>query len=124
MTSSHEAFDEAAAREAELREQHERATRAPRLPARDTANGTVAGVCAGIANHFEADVRFIRLLAALGLLVSAGVVGVAYLTLWALMPAEGAPPGRAAPSAQRTPLLLLSVLYFLVLLWPLVWLIL
>ena len=57
------------------------------IPARDRANGVVAGVCAGIARTLEVDPTLVRLLFAL--LTFAGGAGIAlYLAAALLMPDE------------------------------------
>ncbi len=44
------------------------------------------GVCAGIAQHFDADPVLIRLIAVLALIVSFGGALIAYLILWLVIP--------------------------------------
>lgn len=48
-------------------------------------NRVIAGVCAGLAEHFGFNVNMTRLLALVCLIVG-GFGGVAYLVLWLLMP--------------------------------------
>lgn len=73
---------------------------APRRLVRLPADGKVAGVCAGLAAYFEADVTLIRLVWVVLSIVPGGIVGglVAYLVAWAIVP-EG--PGTAVPRAGR-----------------------
>ncbi len=48
----------------------------------------IAGVCAGIAEHFDTDALTARILAVVCAFVSAGVAIIAYLILWLLLPKE------------------------------------
>ena len=67
------------------------------IPARDRANGVVAGVAAGLARQLEVDPTLVRLLFAL--LTLAGGAGIAlYLAGALLMPEEAG----ARPSRKRT----------------------
>ena len=54
--------------------------------------GRVAGVCAGLAAYFEADVTVVRLLWIILSIVPGGLVGgiIAYFAAWIVMPAAGA----------------------------------
>lgn len=57
------------------------------------ADGWVAGVCAGLAAHFDWNAKLLRVLFLLGLIFSGFFpVGVAYCLLWYLMDEA---PGRA-----------------------------
>ena len=79
------------------------------IPARDRANGVVAGVAAGIGRALEVDPTLVRLLFAL--LALAGGAGIAlYLAAALLMPDElGKRPGRVRFAAGMTLLLLAAV---------------
>src|SRR6188508_3150746 len=79
------------------------------IPARDRANGVVAGVAAGIGRALEVDPTLVRLLFAL--LALAGGAGIAlYLAAALLMPDElGKRPGRVRFVAGMTLLLLAAV---------------
>ena len=79
------------------------------IPARDRANGVVAGVAAGIGRALEVDPTLVRLLFAL--LALAGGAGIALDTAAALlMPDElGKRPGRARFAAGMALLLLAAV---------------
>jgi len=46
----------------------------------------VAGVCIGLAQAYGWDVALVRIFTVLGLVFSAGVVGVAYLACWIGIP--------------------------------------
>ena len=55
---------------------------------RDAKNGMIAGVCAGIANHFKLDANLVRIIAILlGLFLSWGVV-IVYALCWMFLPTE------------------------------------
>ncbi len=57
---------------------------------RSRNKGTIAGVCAGMADYFEVDVVLVRLLWVLGSIAGVIVCGViAYVVAWIIMP-EGA----------------------------------
>jgi len=66
----------------------------------NTANGTkvlvrsrtdrmVAGICAGVAEYFGWDVTLVRVIVAVGSVITGGTGVLAYLAAWALIPAEG-----------------------------------
>lgn len=52
---------------------------------RDTFNGKIAGVCAGLANYFNVDVVAIRIAFVLAIFLMSGGL-LAYLICWLLMP--------------------------------------
>lgn len=69
---------------------------------RDTRQGWIAGVCAGLANHFDWNVKLVRVLFVLGLLFSGFFpVGLIYAVLWYLMDEND---GRDIPSSRDAPL--------------------
>jgi phage shock protein C len=51
-------------------------------------NKKIAGVCAGLAEYLDADITLIRLIMVLAAIFSGGVVVIAYIIAWAVMPAE------------------------------------
>jgi phage shock protein C len=55
---------------------------------RRSAQGRIAGVCAGIAEYFDADVTIVRLLWIVLSILPGGFVGglIAYIAAWAVMP--------------------------------------
>ena len=53
----------------------------------DKRNKKIAGVCAGFARHFEADVTLVRVLW-LAVAITTGVGFLAYLAAWIIMPNE------------------------------------
>lgn len=66
---------------------------------RSRANGTIAGVCAGVAEYFGVDVVLIRLLFVIFALATAVIGGViVYVAAWVIMP-EG--DAHAFPAADR-----------------------
>lgn len=52
---------------------------------RDTVEGKVAGVCAGLSEYFKIDVTLIRVLTAF-LIIAWGSGLILYLILWAVLP--------------------------------------
>ena len=73
-----------------------------RRVARSPEEGKVAGVCAGLANYFDADVTLVRLAWVALSIVPGVLVGglVAYVVAWVLLPVEGA-EGRRRYSGTR-----------------------
>ncbi len=58
----------------------------------------IGGVCLGIAQANYWDVAVVRIIAVLGLIFSSGLVGVAYLAAWIIIPEETPPlPGGYPP---------------------------
>jgi phage shock protein C len=80
-----------------------------RIPER----GVVAGVCAGIAEYFDWNVKVLRVLLALAVVFGAGTIIVVYLILWYVMdPIDagtatasgyGGGGGAGGPGAARRP---------------------
>lgn len=66
---------------------------------RSRTNGTIAGVCAGLADYFAVDVVLVRLLFVI-LSIAGAIVGgvIVYLAAWLIMP-EG--DGQSAPAADK-----------------------
>lgn len=60
---------------------------APRRLTRPTSGRVLAGVCRGLADHLDVDVRYVRVVAVL-LTVVSGAGLAAYLFLWAMTPVE------------------------------------
>lgn len=54
-----------------------------------SADGKVAGVCAGIAEYFGWDVRMLRLIWFVAAIVGVGSPIIFYLILWLVMPVGG-----------------------------------
>ena len=57
---------------------------------RNSDRRMIAGVCAGLADHFEVDAWVVRLAAVGGLLFLGGVTFIAYIGLWALLESRSA----------------------------------
>jgi phage shock protein PspC (stress-responsive transcriptional regulator) len=72
----------------------------PRRLCRLPSQGRLGGVCAGIADYFDADVTLIRLGWVVLSIVPGALVGgiLAYLAAWLLMPASSAPVAAGARS--------------------------
>jgi phage shock protein PspC (stress-responsive transcriptional regulator) len=58
---------------------------------RPIAGRQIAGVCLGLAQAYGWDVAIVRIIAALGIICSGGVVAVVYLACWIGIPEEGRP---------------------------------
>ena len=77
----------------------------PRKLFRRSAQGRIAGVCAGIAEYFDADVSLVRLAWVILSIVPGGFIGglVAYLAAWAVMPdASGSAVTESATKRRLT----------------------
>src|SRR5437762_2015627 len=76
---------------------------APKRLFRRSADGRLGGVCAGLAEYFEADVTLVRLLWIVFSIVPGAFVGglVAYLAAWAIMP-DAAGPAPAVDDHRLT----------------------
>jgi phage shock protein C len=71
----------------------------PRRLTRLTDGKKIAGVCAGLAQYFDVDVTLVRLLVVLGIFFSCGLVLLAYIIAWIIMPRDSqVPPFRPATS--------------------------
>lgn len=53
---------------------------------RDSANGMIGGVCAGIAEYLNVDVTWVRLIAVALCFISMSTLAFAYLILWVVLP--------------------------------------
>ncbi len=62
----------------------------PRRLARLMSEKKIAGVCAGVARYFDADVTLVRILW-LVLAIATGLPFIAYLVAWIAMPKEYGP---------------------------------
>jgi phage shock protein PspC (stress-responsive transcriptional regulator) len=65
----------------------------------DKANKKIAGVCAGFARYFDADVTLVRVLW-LAIALGTGVGFIAYLVAWIIMPSDHGLSERATTSAH------------------------
>jgi phage shock protein PspC (stress-responsive transcriptional regulator) len=52
----------------------------------------IAGVCAGLAEHFDVSVTVLRLAFAIAALLGFGTAIILYVILWVVMPVEEGPP--------------------------------
>lgn len=79
----------------------------PRRITRRSAEGRLGGVCAGIAEYFDADVTLVRLAWVILTIVPGGIVGgiIAYLVAWVIVPdapAASVAPASAVPRLTRS----------------------
>ena len=65
-----------------------------------SANGKIGGVCAGIAEYFDWDVRTLRLIWFVAAIVAVGSPVLFYLILWLVMP-EGNKKNYSARMYER-----------------------
>ena len=56
---------------------------------RSRKNRMVAGICAGAASYFGCDVTLVRVIVAVGSVITGGMGVLAYLAAWAIIPEEG-----------------------------------
>ena len=65
----------------------------------------IAGVCAGMAQHYRWDLTWVRVLAVLAAVFSSGAGAVAYIVFWIIMPEEAwrLPAGPSAPLSGAVP---------------------
>jgi phage shock protein C len=86
-------------------------TQAPRPHARALTRShdrMLGGVAGGLADYFDTDPTIVRLGLVLTALITGGIVLIAYLALWIIMPeapastVPGLTAGQAAPAAPRT----------------------
>ena len=69
-----------------------------RILMRPRAGRLIGGVCVALAQAYGWDLTAVRILAILGLVLSSGLVGVAYLAAWIGIPEETQPlPGAYPP---------------------------
>jgi phage shock protein PspC (stress-responsive transcriptional regulator) len=76
----------------------------PKRLYRNSSAGRIAGVCAGIAEYFDADVTLVRVVWVVLSIVPGGFVGglVAYLAAWAIMTDSSIPAGDKPVSHRLT----------------------
>lgn len=64
---------------------------------RDTEHAWVAGVCAGLAKHFNTDVLLVRLLTvAFAFVTGGGIIPLIYVIMAFVVPAEALAPGKVS----------------------------
>jgi phage shock protein PspC (stress-responsive transcriptional regulator) len=66
---------------------------------RDTSEGMIGGVAAGLARHLEVDVVWVRLAFVLSAIVANGLGLVAYIAAWIIIPAGDDPTTGPSPAA-------------------------
>ena len=73
----------------------------PKRLARSRTGGTLAGVCAGLAEYFDVDVVLVRVVWVVLSIVPGAIIGgvLAYLAAWLVMPETTEPA--PAPSGRR-----------------------
>ncbi len=67
---------------------------------RSTTDRQIAGVAAGLADHFNVDVTLVRVAWVIGTLASAGLGILAYVILWIVLP-EGSSAREAVRIAEE-----------------------
>jgi phage shock protein C len=77
---------------AESRQQNASGYVDPRRLTRMSSGKKVAGVCAGLAQYFDVDVTLVRLLVVIGVFFSCGLVLLAYIMAWIIMPRDSQAP--------------------------------
>ena len=61
----------------------------PKRLFRSRTDKKIAGICAGVARHIDADVTLIRILTVAAVCITGFIPGlIAYLVIWAIMPLE------------------------------------
>lgn len=75
-------------------------TNTPRRLTRLPDDGSIAGVCAGLAAYLDTDVTFVRFVWIVLSIVPGGIIGglIAYAIAWVIVPAE---PGHLPTTAGR-----------------------
>ena len=76
----------------------------PKRLYRNSSAGRIAGVCAGIAEYFDADVTLVRLAWVVLSIVPGSFVGglVAYIAAWAIMTDSSSPASAEAETRRLT----------------------
>jgi phage shock protein C len=76
----------------------------PKRLYRNSSAGRIAGVCAGIAEYFDADVTLVRLVWVVLSIVPGGFVGgiVAYIAAWAIMTDSSVPSNAEVVTPRLT----------------------
>jgi phage shock protein PspC (stress-responsive transcriptional regulator) len=76
----------------------------PKRLYRNSSAGRIAGVCAGIAEYFDADVTLVRLAWVVFSIVPGSFVGglIAYIAAWAIMTDSSAPASAQAETRRLT----------------------
>jgi phage shock protein C len=76
----------------------------PKRLYRNSSAGRIAGVCAGIADYFDADVTLVRLAWVVLSIVPGSFIGglVAYIAAWAIMTDSSSPASAEAATRRLT----------------------
>jgi len=61
----------------------------------------VGGVCAGLANYTGMDVTLMRVIWAVGTIITGGAGLLAYLVTWIIIPDESKVPSAERPAGQK-----------------------
>jgi phage shock protein C len=71
---------------------------------RSKTNRMIAGVCGGLAEHFNIDPTIVRIII-IALAIAGGPGILIYILLWIVVPEEGetSPPGPIAPAPPTSP---------------------
>ena len=74
---------------------------APRRLYRLAYDKKIAGVCAGLAKYMDVDVTLVRIAMVAGFFVTAGMVLLAYIAAWIIMPVDRSrPPVQVSAEAR------------------------
>jgi phage shock protein C len=78
------------------------AQQAPRRLFRLAYDRKIAGVCSGIAKYLDVDVTLVRILVITATIVTGGLVMLAYIAAWIIMPVDHGLPVRVPSEARAT----------------------
>ena len=79
-----------------------RAEQAPRRLYRLAYDKKIAGVCSGIAKYLDMDVTLVRILVITAAIVTGGLVILAYIAAWIIMPVDRGLPARTSAEVHAT----------------------
>lgn len=70
---------------------------------RSNSNKVIGGVCGGMGEYFDVDPTLLRLIAVVGALATGGLIILAYLLAWIILPQPfpGQPTAEFTPAAPR-----------------------
>lgn len=72
----------------------------PKRLTRSRKDRVIAGVCGGLANYLNVDPTLVRLIFAILVFVSGGVLIVAYIVMWLIVPEETSETGEVGAPAS------------------------
>jgi len=78
------------------------AQQAPRRLYRLAYDKKLGGVCAGLAKYLDVDVTLVRIAVVAGFFCSGGLVLLAYIAAWIIMPVDYGPPARVPDAVHAT----------------------